>query len=270
MTADTTVTAAFSGRIAASIGVFRPSTGEWLLDVDGNGAFDGCDVDRCSEVLGEQGDLPVVGAWTNSDTTFLGVFDPITASWYLDLNGNGMLDGCEVDTCGYSLGEPGDLPVVGDWTGNGQKRLGVYRPSTRKWYFDINGNGNLDSCTTDICTKSFGAAGDLPVVGDWTGSGKDKIGVFRPSTGKWVLDTNGNRTVNTCSKDRCITSFGLPGDLPVVGDWNGTGKDKVGIFRPATGDWLLDFNGNGKWEGCDVDACLSFGQSGDLPVVGKW
>jgi hypothetical protein len=160
--------------------------------------------------------------------------------------------------------------VVGDWTGNGQKRLGVYRPSTRKWYFDINGNGNLDSCTTDICTKSFGAAGDLPVVGDWTGSGKDKIGIFRPSTGKWVLDLNGNRIADRCSKDRCFDSFGLPGDLPVVGDWNGTGKDKIGIFRPATGDWLLDFNGNGKWEGCDVDACLSFGQSGDLPVVGKW
>jgi hypothetical protein len=49
-----------------------------------------------------------------------------------------------------------------------------------------------------------------------------------------------------------------------------SGKDKVGVFRPSTGEWLLDFNGNGKWDGCGVDACLSFGQDGDLPGVGKW
>ena len=35
MTANTTVTASFSGRIPAAVGVFRPQTGEWLLDLDG-------------------------------------------------------------------------------------------------------------------------------------------------------------------------------------------------------------------------------------------
>jgi len=81
---------------------------------------------------------------------------------------------------------------------------------------------------------------------------------------------NNSRTINKCSLDRCILSFGLPGDLPVAGDWNGDGADKIGVFRPATAEWFLDFNGNGTWDGCDVDICLTFGQSGDLPVVGKW
>jgi hypothetical protein len=270
MTADATVTAAFSGRVAASIGVFRPQTGEWLLDLDGNGAFDDCTVDRCVQGFGQQGDLPVVGSWTNTQTTLLGVFDTSTAAWHLDLDASGALDGCELDSCAYAFRQPGDLPVVGDWTGTGQKRRGVYRPATRRWYFDLNGDGDFDRCRTDRCTKAFGAAGDLPVVGDWNGNGKDKIGVFRPSTGKWILDLNNSRTVNKCRYDLCIFSFGLPGDLPVVGDWNGDGVDKVGVFRPSTGEWFLDFNGNETWDGCDVDACLFFGQAGDLPVVGKW
>jgi len=32
---------------------------------------------------------------------------------------------------------------------------------------------------------------DFPVVGDWSGTGEVRIGVFRPSTGEWFLDKNG-------------------------------------------------------------------------------
>ncbi|MGH7770599.1 MAG: InlB B-repeat-containing protein [Candidatus Binatia bacterium] len=270
MTANATVTAAFSGQIAASIGVFRPQTGEWLLDLDGNGAFDDCTVDRCVQAFGQQGDLPLVGSWTNTEITLLGVFDTNTAAWHLDLDGSSALDGCELDTCGYTYGQPGDLPVVGKWTKNGPIRIGFFRPSTRRWYLDLNGNGDVDGCKKgDRCTRVFGKEGDLPVVGDWNGKGRTKIGVYRPSTGHWILD-NGNGTVNKCGQDRCAISFGLPGDLPVAGDWDGSGTDKIGVFRPTTGEWFLDHNGNREWDGCEVDACLTFGQTGDLPVVGKW
>jgi hypothetical protein len=44
----------------------------------------------------------------------------------------------------------------------------------------------------------------------------------------------------------------------------------MGIFRPSTGMWYLTLNGNGKLDSCSVGACLgTFGQPGDLPVVGK-
>jgi len=274
LNASTGVTANFSTHIPSSIGVFRPSTGQWFLDLNGNGMVDDCSVDSCVQAYGQQGDLPTPGAWSNTETTLLGFFDSNTAVWHLDVNGNQVLDGCELDSCQYVFGQPGDLPVVGDWTGEGPTRVGVFRPSTATWYFDINGNGILDNCNKNIidaCTKSFGLAGDLPVVGDWTGTGKTKLGVFRPGTGQWLLDLNGNRKKDRCSRDDCISSFGLSDDLPVVGDWNGTGKDKIGVFRPSTGEWLLDVNGNGVWDGCEVDACMGpFGLAGDLPVVGQW
>jgi hypothetical protein len=60
-------------------------------------------------------------------------------------------------------------------------------------------------------------------------------------------------------------------DLPVTGDWDGAGKAMVGVFRPSTGEWFLDKNGNGQLDACVVDTCIrSFGKTGDLPVVGKW
>jgi hypothetical protein len=39
----------------------------------------------------------------------------------------------------------------------------------------------------------------------------------------------------------------------------------------SNGQWNLDLNSNGVFDGGTVDACLgSFGQQGDVPVVGKW
>jgi hypothetical protein len=92
-----------------------------------------------------------------------------------------------------------------------------------------------------------------------------KIGIFRPTSGIWSLDSNGNFAWE--GSDVSL-SWGLPGDIPVVGDWNGDGKDGIGIFRSSSGIWSLDSNENFAWEGSDVS--LSWGLAGDIPVIGDW
>ncbi|CDH45014.1 SBBP repeat-containing protein [Candidatus Contendibacter odensensis] len=181
--------------------------------------------------------------------------------WYLDDNGNGIWDSCSTDLC-MSFGQASDLPIVGDWNGSGNTKIGVFRAGG--WYLDYNGNGIWDDC----CFTSFGQAGDLPIVGDWNGSGTTKIGVFRPSANAFYLDYNGNGVWDGCGSglDRCYTGFALTGDLPVVGDWNGDHKAKIGVFR--NGQWFLDANGNGVWDSADLS--LSFEVAGDKPVVGDW
>jgi hypothetical protein len=198
----------------------------------------------------------------------VGVYRAATGMWYLDANGNGALDGCATDKCIAFGGDPSDEVVYGDWNGSGTTKVGVFRSATGTWYLDTNGNGAWDGCGTDRCI-AFGQSGDLPLVGDWNGSGTTKVGVFRPATGTWYLDFNGNGAWEGCGTDRCI-AFGQTGDLPLVGDWNGSGTTKVGVFRPTTGTWYLDFIGNGAWDGCGTDKCIAFGQTGDVPVVGKW
>ena len=197
----------------------------------------------------------------------IGVFRPGSAYWYLDLNGNGQWDGCGTEGC-FPFGSAGDRPVCGDWNNDdGVMLIGVFRPSTGWWYLDTNGDRKID-CAVDRCTF-FGQAGDIPVTGDWNGDGSTQIGVFRPSTGYWYLDLNGNGQFDSCGTDACIY-YGTAGDLPVTGDWNGDSVTEIGVFRPSTGRWYLDLNGDRAWSGCGTDGCYYYGTNGDLPVTGKW
>ncbi len=101
--------------------------------------------------------------------------------------------------------------------------IGVFRPSTARWYLDYDKNGASNYQVT------WGASTDKPVAGDWDGDGMDEIGLFRPSTARWYLDYDNNG-----ASDYQVT-WGASTDIPVAGDWDGDGKDEIGLFRPSTG-----------------------------------
>lgn len=191
------------------------------------------------------------------------------AYWHFDSNRNGRMDACNDDDClGPFGGNPEDIPVVGNWAGNG-KRIGIFRNG--RWFFDHDNDGTWDDCGLNFCITNFipFQLGDVPVVGDWTGNGITKIGIYRE--GEWFLDLNGNGRWDP-GVDRRIADFGGdPDDVPVVGDWTGDGRTKVGVYR--NGMWYLDRTGNANWGYCGADVlCLGpfGGATSDIPVAGDW
>ena len=60
--------------------------------------------------------------------------------------------------------------------------------------------------------------------------------------------------------------FGTVGWTPIVGDWNGGGTTKIGIYKD--GMWYLDNDGSGTWN--TGDRANMFGTLGWTPFVGKW
>ena len=76
-----------------------------------------------------------------------------------------------------NFGGAGDLPIVGDWNGDGKTEIGNYK-GNGVWALDYNGNGIWDNVSTDKIIN-FGIAGDIPVTGDWNGDGKDEPGFYR-------------------------------------------------------------------------------------------
>jgi len=180
-----------------------------------------------------------------------GIYRDSDRRWYLrnsNTPGNAEIE--------IPYGDPSDVAIVGDWDGDGDDTVGIYRDGT---FFLRNSNtaGNAD------LVVGFGVAGDIPVAGDWDGDGDDTIGVYRPSLGAWFL-----RNSNTPGAPDLAFTYGLVGETPVTGDWNGDGTDTVGIFRASDRSWYLR-NSNSPGPS-DLDAIPYGDPALDIPVTGDW
>ncbi|RII27790.1 MAG: RCC1 repeat-containing protein [Geobacter sp.] len=197
----------------------------------------------------------------------IGVFSE--GYWYLDTNQSRVWEGSSADYLGiFGLGIAGAIPVAGDWNGLGSTKIGVYDPATSTWYLDDNNDGQWTGMPSDkLCW--FGIPGGIPVTGDWNGNGSTKIGVYDPVTTIWYLDYNGDGKWNGTPFDKSYW-FGIPGGIPLAGDWNGSGTTKIGIYDPASSRWYLDYNGDGQWSGTTTDKSSVFGFAGVKPVAGDW
>ena len=263
-----TSTCTFASSLGSTITVrATPSTGSSFTGWSGAGCSGTGD---CTITLSTDKSVTAtfVGSGSNP-TDKIGVYRPSTGEWFLDLNGNGVLENCGIDHCVSSSSLDG-VPVGGDWDGSGVSQLGMFLIDTGQWQLDRNANETWEGCGVDICLGPYGQIPDIPIPGKWDLQGFDRIGIFRPSTALWYLDVNGNGQWNGCRRDVCgYLNVYKAGDIPITGDWNGDGLSQLGLFRPSTGEWFLDYNGNRTWDGCTTDRCLSFGIVGQ-PVSGDW
>jgi hypothetical protein len=91
----------------------------------------------------------------------------------------------------------------------------------------------------------------------------DTFGVFDTETGWWYL-RYGDSVSGTESTYKFL--FGVPGDVPIIGDWDCDGWDTPGYYRPSTG-WVNLRNSLAIGYG---DVSFYLGQLGDIPLAGDF
>jgi len=220
----------------SEIGVYNRNTGTFTLCDDGSLSSNGaCNGTPAGEIihftLGNPNDIPLSGRWyphpysyatstidgntvvhiSTWSPTGAGVFRPSNGVLYLkDYLTNGFADYAMV------LGLPGDDGIAGDWNMDGQGSPGVYRPSNANWFLSNQVTNGAVFADVNFTYGSPGAAGDLPVVGNWQTTDTTTFGpgVYRTSTGFYFV----RNTLNTGFANNQFF-YGLSSDLPVVGDW---------------------------------------------------
>ena len=126
----------------------------------------------------------------------------------------------------FHYGVVGDHPVMGDWTASGTATVGIVGgtrlPASQTPLCYGCSAASLGDGEPDIVFE-FGRIGDIPVVGDWTGDGRDLPGC-RPH-GTWML-----RTSFESGQPDIEFDYGGGNGIPVVGDWDGSGGDSPGTL----------------------------------------
>jgi len=221
----------------AELAVWRPGSGEWF-------AFNTTSWSALpTKSLGLPNDVPVPADYDGDGTPDRAVFHPQSGvwSWVADRNLPWFV---KTTTGSTQWGGPGDIPVPGNYDGDGKTDIAVWRPADGRWYIlPTNGNASY--------WKKWGDVFDRPVIGDYDADGYTDMAVWTPSTGMWKIMST--RAGNTWS-----VQWGLPGDLPVPADYDGDGKTDPAIWRQGTW-WILQSR-------TGAVVVRDWGVKGDIPV----
>jgi hypothetical protein len=141
-----------------------------------------------------------------------------------------------------------DLPLAGDWDGDGDDEVAVFRRARTASFRLTHDEGPVQ-------VVPFARRSDLPVSGDWDGDGVTDVGVRRPGWRSFLL--------RRPDGSRVEVKLGRVRDVPVTGDWDGDGATDVGVWNARTGRFALR-------DGQGVLIRTALGGAGDQPVSGDW
>ncbi len=235
----------FDGDGRADVSVFRPSNGFWYRLFSQNNAFNAFQ-------FGQAADKIAPADYDGDGRADVAVFRDVVsgagtqAYFYITYSSdNSFRD--------IPFGTQGDIPMSGDWDGDGIADLAVYRSATAangQSYFIYRASSVPNAGFTII---PWGTFGDKPVIGDYDGDGKLDAAVFRPANATWYI-------VRSSNGQAIVQPFGLSTDVPAPADFDGDGITNFAVFRPSTGYWYTSTNPQTNYGG------VQFGAAGDVPV----
>jgi predicted chitinase/murein DD-endopeptidase MepM/ murein hydrolase activator NlpD len=236
---------------ADSLGWYRPADSVFSLRADGGSPL-------AATRFGSPGDIPLAVDHDGDGRDTIAVFRPSTSSFYVR-DGRGRT----LPPITFGIVGAGAVPIAGDWNGDGRDSLALYRPADAMFYF-------RDDLGRVVPAASVGRPGEdlRPLAGDWDGDRRDSVALYRPADATFLMlddAQDAGVTPPTGGAARPVP-YGGPGNLPLVGDWDGDGRDSVGVYHAASSTYHLD--------GLTTPSTpVAFGTPnvrGAVPLAGDW
>lgn len=266
---DRPVRGDFNGDGKEDIGIYRQAgSPAWFFKTsNGNG------LDESTTTLnwGFDGATPFTGDFDGDGKDDIGLFRRGTfPNWNIKL---ATASGFSETTYTLAWGNPsGDIPVVGDFNGDGKADIALKRAEgSPNWFFKYStGTPGVLSWDDNINTSlHWGDSGDIPVVGDFNGDKRDDLGLYcRGSAQNWRIKYS---TGTAFVYHESIFSWGNGfGEIPLASDFDGDGYTDIGIYRRGSyPNWFFKRGGPAGF--APETFQLNWGDiTGDVPIVGDF
>ncbi|WP_245848197.1 glucosaminidase domain-containing protein [Lentzea kentuckyensis] len=164
-----------------------------------------------------------------------------------------------------------EIPLTGDFNGDGKDDLATFtRGDTGDVYVALS-TGSGFSGDGVRWHDFFSLYGELPLVGDFNGDGKDDIATFTRGDAADVYVALSTGSGFTGTSVKWHDHFAVGSEVPAVGDFNGDGKDDIATFtRGDTGDVYVALSTGSSFSGDGVKWHDFFSIGGELPAVGDF
>ncbi|OYT70380.1 MAG: hypothetical protein CFK52_11235 [Chloracidobacterium sp. CP2_5A] len=194
-------------------GIYRNVNGNQTFFLINNNTGGFADI---SFAFGGAGDIPIAGDWDGNGTVTVGVYRPSAQTFFLR---NALASGNPDSVVSITGAQATDRPIAGRWTaGSNVTGLGLYRPSSGRFLLkNANASGAPDADFVMTTTGVFVEA----VAGDWTRQGFATVGVVTSLSGTIQFQL---RNSNTSGGPDIRVNYGAPGDVPLIGSWDGQPK----------------------------------------------
>ena len=132
----------------------------------------------------------------------------------------------------FALGN--EVPGVGDFNADGKADIVVFNQGSLGDVYVATSNGAGFVGTSVKWHEYFAVNGESPRIGDFNGDGRDDIATFTTNAAAdvFVATSDGGAFVGTTVKWNDF--FGLAGEFPYTGDYNGDGKDDISVFTKGS------------------------------------
>lgn len=211
--------------------------------------------------FGDISTVPVPGDYNGDGLLDLATFKPdfvpqqsfYTKNWYIALSGSPelgskrYLPAFRKGLIDAYWGHTNSKAVPGDYDGDGAIDIAVYFPEQGVWQALLS-SGNFNQVKAmlgaeeSIISSTLGGPKSIPVVGDYNGDSCSDFAVVKNTEeSKYLWSVYHLRCKESVQDSAIEFQFGVAGDIPVPGDYNGDGRVDAAVYSLTSKQWRIRY-----------------------------